>query len=70
MALMVDVLILDDDSEAMSAQFTFLSLSQSIFDRFPKFFFPLKAYDFIGAFLVGAHNFLTLKSTKQGPCVE
>ena len=29
----------------VSVPFTFLSLSQSIFDRFSKFFFPLKVYE-------------------------
>ena len=45
MALMVDISILDEHSEAVGAQFTFLPLSWSIFDELLKFFFRLKAYE-------------------------
>ena len=37
-------------------------LSLSIFDQFSNFFFLLKAYDFIAAFLVGAQNSLAQKT--------
>ena len=68
---MVDASELDDQWSSrasflkVGAQFTFLSLSWSIFDQFSNFFFLLKAYDFISAFLVGAQNSLAQKTDES-----
>ena len=74
MAVVVDISVFDDHSEVAGAQLPFLHLSQSIVNWFSKYFFLLKADDFISAFLVGvfffgAQNFLAKKRTKQGPSV-